>query len=57
MRAVAEQPGDSEVHYLLGLAYLDAHRVAEARDQLEIAWRLSPRDPAIRAALRRATAG
>jgi O-Antigen ligase len=56
-RAVAKQPGDSEVHYLLGLAYLDAHRLAAARRQLLIAERLSPRDPAIRSALHRASAG
>jgi hypothetical protein len=53
-RAAAKQPGDSEVHYLLGLAYLDARRLPAARRQLEIAERLAPRDPAIRAALQRA---
>ncbi len=53
-RAVAKQPGDSEVHYLLGLADLNAHRKAAARRQLLIAERLSPRDPVIRAAVRRA---
>jgi O-antigen ligase len=54
--AVGLQPHDSEVHYLLGLAYLDAHRLVAARGQLEIARRLSPNDPGIRDALRRAGA-
>jgi O-antigen ligase len=54
-RALALQPGDSEVHYLLGLAYLTAHHLPAARKQLGIAARLSPRDPAIRSALRRAS--
>jgi hypothetical protein len=53
-RAVALQPGDSEVHYLLGLAYLDAHRTVAARRELDIARRLSPNDAGIRDALRRA---
>lgn len=53
-RAVSIQPEDSEVHYLLGLAYLDAHRVADARRQLELAKRLSPNDVGILDALRRA---
>jgi hypothetical protein len=53
---VADQPGDSEVHYLLGLAYLDAHRTAAGRRELEIAKRLSPLDVGIRDALRRARA-
>jgi len=53
-RAVSIQPGDSEVHYLLGLAYLDAHRRVEALRELDIAKRLSPNDPGIQDALRRA---
>jgi len=53
-RAVSIQPADSEVHYLLGLAYLDAHRRKAAIRQLEIAKRLSPNDPGIRDALLRA---
>jgi hypothetical protein len=53
-RAVALQPADSEVHYLLGLAYLDAHRRAAALRQLDIARSLSPNDPGILDALRRA---
>ncbi len=52
--AVRLQPGDAEVHYLLGIAYLNAHRLADARAQLEIARRLSPHDAAIAAALLRA---
>ncbi len=56
-RAVAMQPGDSELHYLLGIAYLKAHRAAAARHELEIARSLSPHDPGIRAALRRAGSG
>jgi hypothetical protein len=52
--AVSKQPGDSEVHQLLGQAYLDAHRYGPAVSQLEIAARLSPRDPGIQAALERA---
>lgn len=51
--AVRLQPGDSEVHYLLGMAYLNAHRLAAARGQLELALRLSPKDAGIRDALRR----
>jgi O-antigen ligase len=54
-RAVERQPRDAEVHYLLGLAYLDLGRNAEARRALEAAARLSPRDPAIQNALRRAS--
>jgi hypothetical protein len=53
-RAVAKQPRDAELHYLLGLAYLNLGRTAEARSALAEAARLSPRDPAIRAALARA---
>jgi O-antigen ligase len=56
-RAVAKQPGDSEVHYLLGLADMNAHRLTAARGQLSIAERLSPNDPVIRAALVRARPG
>ncbi|HEX3454127.1 MAG TPA: O-antigen ligase family protein [Gaiellaceae bacterium] len=52
--AVRQQPGDAEVHFLLGIAYLNAHRLGDARAQLEIAQRLSPHDAAIADALRRA---
>jgi O-antigen ligase len=53
-RAVSIQPADSEVHYLLGLAYLDAHRREAALHELDVARRLSPNDPGIQDALRRA---
>jgi cytochrome c-type biogenesis protein CcmH/NrfG len=53
--AVAKQPQDSEVHYLLGLADLKAGRKAAARRELATAVRLSPLDPAIRRAFRRAS--
>jgi hypothetical protein len=42
------------VHYLLGMAYLNAHRLAASRRQLDIALGLAPKDPGIRDALRRA---
>ena len=51
-RAVAKQPRDSELHYLLGLALLDLNRNTEARRELRIALELSPRDEAILSALR-----
>ena len=50
-RAVDRKPRNSEIHYLLGLAYLDAGRKASARDQLRIAVELSPKDEALRRAL------
>jgi len=55
-KAVAAQPQDSEVHYLLGLAYLQAGRRAAARRELATAVKLSPADAAIRRAFRRAGA-
>jgi cytochrome c-type biogenesis protein CcmH/NrfG len=54
LTAVRIQPGDAEVHYLLGIAYLNAHRLPAARKQLVIARRLSPHDTGIGDALRRA---
>jgi hypothetical protein len=51
-RAVAKQPRDSELRYLLGLALLDLKRSAAAQRELGIALELSPRDEAILAALR-----
>jgi hypothetical protein len=53
-RAVNRQPRDPEMHYLLGLAYLDLGRKAAARSELSKALRLSPRDTTIREALDRA---
>ncbi len=53
-QAVSKQPGDVEVHYLLGLAYLNDKDTKAARRELLLAKRLSPRDPAIQSALRRA---
>jgi hypothetical protein len=52
--AVRLQPDDAEVHFLLGVAYLNARRHPDARAQLEIAHRLSPHDMGIADALRRA---
>jgi len=52
--AVAKQPQNSEVHYLLGLAYLHAGRRLAARQELATALRLSPYDPAFRRAYLRA---
>lgn len=54
IKAVGKQPRDVEVHYLLGLAYLDLGRTALARRELRLALALSPRDDAVRNALRRA---
>ncbi len=55
-QAVSIQPDDSEVHYLLGLAYMNAHRRTAAIHELDVARRLSPKDAGIRDALRRAAA-
>ncbi len=54
-KAVAKRPRDAEIHYLLGLALLDAGRNADARRELRIALELSPRDEAIQGALDRAS--
>lgn len=53
-RALAKEPRSPELHYLLGLALLDAGRAADARRELRIALALSPRDEAIKGALERA---
>lgn len=53
-RAVAKEPRSAELHFLLGLALLDAGREADAREELRIALSFSPRDEAIRSALERA---
>jgi hypothetical protein len=52
--AVAKEPRSAELHFLLGLALLDAGRKADARRELRIALGFSPRDQAIRGALERA---
>jgi hypothetical protein len=52
--AVAKEPRSAELHFLLGLALLDAGRKADARRELRIAIGFSPRDQAIRSALERA---
>jgi O-Antigen ligase/Tetratricopeptide repeat len=54
VKAVAKQPRDPELYYLLGLAYIDAGRKADARRVLRAALAFSPRDDAIRLALREA---
>jgi len=54
LTAVAKQPRDAELYYLLGLAYIDAGRKVDARRVLKTALVLSPRDDAIRVALREA---
>ena len=54
-QAVAKRPRDSRALLLLGLAYLDAGRQADAQARAhDRAVALSPRDDAIRVALRRA---
>lgn len=50
-RAVEKQPRNAELHFILGRALLDLGRAREARRELRIALRLSPRDLAIRNAL------
>jgi O-Antigen ligase/Tetratricopeptide repeat len=52
--AAEREPDSVASRYLLGLAYLDAGRRAEARQELREALRLSPRSRAVRRALRRA---
>jgi O-antigen ligase len=52
--AVAKEPRSAELHFLLGLALLDAGRKADARRELRIGLAFSPRDQAIRGALERA---
>ena len=54
-KAVEMRPRNAEMHYLLGLALLDAGRDAQAERELRIALELSPRDVAIREALDRAS--
>ncbi len=54
VRAVRKQPRRADLRYLLGAAYLDAGRKAEARRELLEALRLYPGDDLARKALRRA---
>jgi hypothetical protein len=51
--AVAQEPRSHAPHYLLGVAYFEAGRNAEARRELREALRLAPRSRAVRRALRR----
>lgn len=53
-RAVAKQPRNAELHYLLGLALIDAGQREAAVSELRIAHARSPRDEAIQSALERA---
>jgi O-antigen ligase len=53
-QAVALQPRSVAARYLYGTDLLKAGKVAAARQQLFRAWQLSPRDPFVNAALRRA---
>jgi hypothetical protein len=55
-RAVEMEPRSGTLHYLLGKAYLEAGRRGAAGAELRRAAQLYPRDPAIRAALKRALA-
>jgi hypothetical protein len=50
-KAVAKEPRAYELHYLLGLAYREAHRRSDARRELQVALRLDPEDPYVRQAL------
>jgi hypothetical protein len=53
-RAVAKEPRQEELHYLLGVAYLRAGHKADARVQLREALRLYPYDDLAKEALDRA---
>jgi O-antigen ligase len=52
--AVRKEPRRVELRYELALAYLRAHRAADARRELKAALRLYPRSPDIQKTLRRA---
>jgi len=52
--AVDREPRTMALHYLLGLAYLDAGRRQDAEREFQVALRLAPRSEAVRRALRRA---
>jgi hypothetical protein len=51
-QAVELQPRSVAARYLYGIDLLKVGRLAEAHDQLFIAWQLSPRDPYVNAALK-----
>jgi O-antigen ligase len=51
-QAVALQPRSVAARYLYGIDLLKVGRLAEAHDQLFVAWQLSPRDPYVNAALK-----
>ena len=53
-RAVAKQPRNPELRFVLGLALLDAGRAADARRELRTALAFAPREQRIRDALDRA---
>jgi O-Antigen ligase len=53
LEAVEREPRTMAPRYLLGLAYLDAGRLADSRRELREALRLSPRSEAVRRALAR----
>jgi O-Antigen ligase len=53
-RAAAKQPRNAELHFLLGLALIDAGQREAAVRELQIARGLSPRDEAIQGALEEA---
>jgi len=50
-KAVAKEPRAYELHYLLGLAYIRAHRRRDALLELQVGLRLNPKDPYVRRAL------
>jgi O-antigen ligase len=51
-QAVDLQPRSVAARYLYGIDLLKVGQLAEAHDQLYIAWQLSPRDPYVNAALK-----
>ncbi len=56
-QTVAKEPRRFELHYFLAQAYLASGRRAPARRELRRALQLDPRDPIVRRALRKASAG
>jgi hypothetical protein len=57
LKAVRREPRTMGLRYVLGLAYLDAERQADARREFREALRLAPRSEAVRRALARAGDG